>query len=146
MRFPAKICRRTVLCGIGAAITTPVLAGSVYTPGRGDPDRKAILNAVRPRIEDETNGPVEFVVRVLNVLDNWAFAVLDPQRPGGRPIRIQDTVYADDAEFMDGLTVYALIQRRNGRWRLVESVTGPTDVAYEPWPDWYGAPRAIFGF
>ncbi len=140
------ISRRAMLCCIGAAAVSPALAGSVYTPGRGDPDRKAILNSVRPRIEHETRGAVEFVVRTLNVMDDWAFAVLDPQRPGGRQIRIEDTIHAADADFMDGLTVYALSRRTSGGWRLVESVTGPTDVAYDPWPEIFGAPRAIFGY
>lgn len=138
--------RRTLLCGAIAVTVTPASASSVYTPGRGDPDRKAILNAIRPRIEKEMRGPVEFVVRVLNVLDEWAFAVLDPQRPGGRQINPADTVHAQDWEFMDGLRVYALVRWSGGRWQLVESVTGPTDVAYDPWPEVFGAPRDIFWF
>lgn len=146
MSLAAQIGRRAVLCGIGAAIAFPAGAASVYTPGRGDPERKAILDAVRPRIEAEMRGPVEFVVRVLNVMNGWAFAVLDPQRPGGRPINPADTVHAADAEYMDGLTVYALVRKSGSRWGLIDSVTGPTDVAYDPWPDDYGAPRAIFGY
>ncbi len=138
--------RRAVVCGIGAMLVTPSWAGKMYTPGRGDPNRKAILNAIRPRIEAEMRGPVEFVVRTLNVLDGWAFAVLDPQRPGGRPIDVYGTVHAQDADFMDGLTVYALVKWSGGGWGLIDSVTGPTDVAYDPWPDLYGAPRAIFGY
>ena len=141
-----RISRRAVLAAAGAAFAFPALAGKVYTPGRGDPDRKAILDAIRPRIEAEMRGPVEFVVRILNVKDGWAFAVLDPQRPGGKKINPYDTIHAADAEYMDGLTVYALTRKSGGRWGLIDSVTGPTDVAYEPWPDQYGAPRAIFGF
>ena len=146
MSLPGFISRRAILSSFGAVVVSPALAGSVYTPGRGDPDRKDILNSIRPRIEIEMRGPVEFVVRALNVLDDWAFAVLDPQRPGGRKIRIEDTIHAADADFMDGLTVYALSRRTSGGWRLVESVTGPTDVAYDPWPEIFGAPRAIFWY
>lgn len=141
-----KISRRIILCTIGAVLASPALAQRVYTPGRGDPDRKAILDAVRSRIISEMNGPVEFVVRVLNVSGDWSFAVLDPQRPGGRQINPADTVHAADVDFMDGLTVYALVRKSGSRWGLVESVTGPTDVAYDPWPEIFGAPRAIFGF
>ena len=70
MGRPANIMRRAVLSGIGAAIVFPVFAGDMHTPGRGDPERKAILDAIRPRIETEMHGPVEFVVRqhVLAVL------------------------------------------------------------------------------
>ncbi|MEM0899394.1 MAG: hypothetical protein AAGI92_05530 [Pseudomonadota bacterium] len=129
-----------------AAVAPRAFAQNYRTPERGTAERRAILDAVRPRIEAEMRGEVEFVVQSLRVLDGWAFAVLDPQRPGGRPIDIADTGYADDLYIMDGLTVFALMRERDGRWHLIDSVTGPTDVAFQPWPEFYGAPRIIFGF
>ncbi len=136
-------------CGAFAASVqvSPAFAGDEpYDVGRDDPDRKPILDAIRPRVESEMRGPVEFVVRSIRAQGGFAFAVLDPQRPGGKPISPAETGHADAAEFMDGLTVYALVLWSNDRWNLVDAVTGPTDVAYEPWPAIYGAPPAIFGF
>lgn len=91
-------------------------------------------------------GPVEFVVSSIRVEDGWAFCILEPQRPGGAQIDVNETGYAQDNEFMDGLTVYALVRNWNGRWNLIDAVTGPTDAAFTPWPEFYGAPRSIFGF
>ena len=91
-------------------------------------------------------GPVEFLVSSMRVSDGWAFCILEPQRPGGGAIDPAQTAYAGEAAFMDGLTVYALARHAHGRWHLIDSVTGPTDVAFEPWPRFYGAPAAIFGF
>ncbi|MEO1702949.1 MAG: hypothetical protein AAFR71_12955 [Pseudomonadota bacterium] len=121
------------------------LAQSSYEPTRGSAERKAILNAVRPKIEAEMRGPVEFVVSNLQVMNGWAFAQLEPQRPGGRPINPANTIWADDIEMMDGLTVWALVRNSTGGWGLVDAVTGPTDVAFWGWWDFYGAPREIFG-
>lgn len=117
-----------------------------YQPMRGTAERTAILNAVRPKIEAEMRGPVIFVVRTLRVLDGWAFMQLDPQRPDGRPINPANTIWADDIEMMDGLTVWALARNSTGGWGLVDAVTGPTDVAFFNWPEFYGAPAVIFGF
>lgn len=134
----------TVICALTGADQTR--AQSVYEPARGTAERKAILDAVRPKVESEMRGPVEFVVSSLRVSDGWAFAQLQPQRPGGVPIDPAQTSFAADIEFMDGLTVWALLRGSGSTWSLIDSVTGPTDVAFEPWPDRYGAPRVIFGF
>ncbi|MEL6819351.1 MAG: hypothetical protein AAFP80_11945 [Pseudomonadota bacterium] len=127
------------------AMSVSAMAQTPYEPARGTAERKAILDAVRAKIEAEMRGPVEFVVGSLQVLDGWAFARLEPQRPGGRPIDPANTVWADDIEMMDGLTVWALMRETTGGWGLVDAVTGPTDVAFWGWWDFYGAPEEIFG-
>ncbi|MGE0179488.1 MAG: hypothetical protein AB7O91_06685 [Sphingomonas sp.] len=113
---------------------TPVPAGS--------PQRRAILDAVRPPIERALGGPVEFVVRTLRVQAGWALVIADPQRPGGGRIDPRRYFSADDLEGMDGLTVNAIVRLSGGRWRLVDHAIGPSDV-------WYcgvdGPPRALTG-
>ena len=47
---------------------------------------------------------------------------------------------------MDGLTIYALLRKTGNGWSVLAYVIGPTDLAYEPWPEEYGAPRSIFGW
>ncbi len=54
-----------VICAI--AFSFPAAAQSVSQPGRGSPLRAELLDAARSTFEAETNGPVEFVVRRLNV-------------------------------------------------------------------------------
>ncbi len=144
------VLRRRTLLTLGAAAIfaagSPYPAFAWYEPQRGSGERKAILDAIRPRVEAEMRGPVEFVVTMFRAEDGWAFAILEPQRPGGGKINVRETGYARDHEFMDGLTVYALTRSVGGKWYLVDAVTGPTDAAFTPWPDFYGAPRSIFGF
>jgi hypothetical protein len=92
------------------------------------PQRKAVLDALRPAIEAKLGANVEFVVQVLRVEGGWAFVIADPQRKGGKPI--DGKSYFDDFDNMDGLRVDAVLQMRNGRWRLVEYAIGATDVWY----------------
>ncbi len=122
-----------------------VFAGEIYEPKRGSPERKAILDALRPVMEAQMRGPVEFVIHKLRVVDGWAFVVADPQRPGGTSIDIHETAFADEAGYMDGFTTYALLRRKNGVWYLFDHAIGPTDVFYEIWPQQYGAPRSLLG-
>lgn len=116
--------------------------GGTLVPA-GSPQRRAILDAVRPPIERALGGPVEFVVRTIRVQSGWALVIADPQRPGGRQIDARRYFSADDLDAMDGLTVNAIVRLQGGRWRLVDHAIGPSDV-------WYcdpalGPPRSLTG-
>ena len=126
------------------ALQSLALAGSVYQLERGDPDRKAVLNALRPAIEAQMRGPVEFVVSSITVENDWAFAVVEPQRPGGRRINPANTAFSNTFEYMDGFTTFALLKFQYRRWNLVDHVIGPTDVAWSNWGNHYGSGTAIF--
>ena len=128
------------------AMTAPVSAqqirnGGVEVPANS-PQRRAILDAVRPPIERTLRGPVEFVVQRIRVQSGWALVIADPQRPGGGAIDGSRYFTADEWDVMDNLTVNAVLRLRNGRWILVDHVIGPTDV-------WYcgieGPPRSLTG-
>lgn len=127
-----------------AAGAPPVAAQSVHTPPAGSADRAAILEEVRVPVELMLHPPVEFVVKRINVGGGWAFVALEPQRPGGGRIPVETTRFAQDAGAMDGLTTFALLREANGRWHLIDWVVGPTDVAWDWWPEHFGAPRALF--
>jgi len=130
---------------IMAMMAMPVMAGEVYTPQRGDPLRKQVLDSIRPRIEVEVRAKVQFVVETMNLQEDWAFVVVTPQHVNGAPIDIAQTRFADDAGFMDGLTDYSLLKFQNNRWNEIAHVTGPTDVAYIVWPKDFGCPNAVLG-
>lgn len=134
-----------VVLAAGLAVQ-PAIAGDIFTPERGTLLRKQLLDIVRPRIQADLNTRVQFVVSTMKVGSGCAFLAITPQHTNGRPIDIKKTRYAADAEMMDGLITYSLLKNTNGRWREVAYVTGPTDVAYEPWPAQFGCPRAVFGF
>ncbi len=134
---------------IGAFLITGLSAASaqqVLTPQRGSAARAEILDAIRPAAEAVLHPPVEFVVKKMNVAGDWAFVALEAQRPGGRAIDPATTRLAETAKegMLDGFTTYGLLWFRTGRWNLIAWVIGPTDVAWDPWPEAYGAPRAIF--
>ena len=109
--------------------------------GAGTAQRSAILNALRPAIENKLGPNVEFVVNRITVSNGWALVIADPQRRcGGRidPTRFFQT---DDLEFMDGITVNGVLRNTGRGWTLVDHAIGPTDV-------WYcgvrGIPRRAF--
>lgn len=99
-----------------------------YEPARGTQERKDLMNAIRPLVEARVSPPVEFVINRLRVSGNWAFAIVSPQRPGGRPIDLSRSALREQAEYMDGITTYALLVRAYGRWNIVDYAIGPTDV------------------
>lgn len=121
---PVALLTAALLPSAGAAQTGTANAA----PARGTAQRTAILNAVRPAVESQLHGRIEFVVNCLQVNNGWALANLDPQRPGGRRI---DPSVVSDWQNRDGLTVTAVLRFRNGRWNLIDSAIGATDVWYQ---------------
>jgi hypothetical protein len=116
-----------------------------YTPPPGDPERKAIMDALRTPVERELRRRVIFKVDHLNVQDGWAFMRGAPLQPDGAPMDYRGTPYQqamDNGAFDDWIC--ALLHRRGGEWRVLQYVIGATDVVYEGWDHRFGAPPAIF--
>ena len=115
--------RRLVAALAAFALTaTAALAATFTSPGPGTPERKAILDVLRPAVERELGvRPIEFVVEEIRVGGGWAFVRANPQRKGGGAIRNPDPN-------MDGVHTEAFLQRQGGRWVLVEYGVGSTDV------------------
>lgn len=130
---------------VAALLGGAAMAQAFREPAKGSVERAAILDALRPAVEAEMRGPVEFVIHTMRVSPSWAFVQADPQRPGGGAIDPEETGFAGETDFMDGLTVHALLAFQSGRWNLVDHYVGPTDVAYAGWPRRYGVPPAIAG-
>ena len=100
--------------------TAPAAAGSAQ--------RRAILDALRPTIQQRLGPNIVFVVRDIRVSGGWAFVKAEPQRRGGRPI--DGSAYFPNFDDMDGLTVTALLRFQRGRWSLVDHAIGATDAWY----------------
>lgn len=113
----------------------------------GDPLRPVVLNALRPAIVADLGQPVTFVVQTLKTQGDWAFVVARPQRPDGREIDFRQTHYREqiDQGVFDGPVLYALMQRREQRWTVLDFVIGPTDVHHAGWPEEFGAPNDLLG-
>lgn len=133
-----------------ALVPAPVLAqapaaAAARDVGPADPLRPVLLNALRPAIVADLGQSVKFVVATLRTQGDWAYVVARPQRPDGREIDFRATRYREaiDQGVFDGPTLYALMQRREQRWTVVDFVIGPTDVAWAGWPEEHGAPAAL---
>ena len=96
-------------------------------PNPNTAQRAAIMDALRPAIERELGGPIEFVLQRAAVQDGWALVIADPQRPGGGAIPAPAS-YAEEEH--DGLTVNAILRFSGGSWTMVDHAVGPTDVWY----------------
>lgn len=123
---------------VAALLTTPLIPAFAADPERvrelppGDPERRILLDLLRPVLELEMRGPVEFRVKSARTLKGWGLVRVEPQRPGGRRIAMEETVFAEEP-FMDGLTTDALFRRQDGRWYLITHVVGPSDAASSNW-------------
>ena len=141
--------RRGTLAAIGALVAAeiagPAALAQVTTPQRGAPLRSAILDALRPVVERELGGKVEFVVSQMRVQGEWAYVSAQPQRPGGVAIDWRATKFrkAWDDDMMSDL-VLALLRREGNGWKVVEYAIGPTDVAWEDWIKPHGVSRHLF--
>jgi len=117
-------------------LTTPAFAQGWSEPARGTKDRADMMDAIRPHIEFLLGSPVEFVIDELRVAGNLGFARVNPQRPGGKKINLDETPMAargdlGDGEW-DGTHVEALLLKEGNTWVAVHWQMGATDV----WWSW----------
>lgn len=137
---PASAATPAAAAASGKAGSSGVNATAPAAPN--SPQRAAIMDSLRPAIERELDGPVEFVVNRAEVRDGWALVIADPQRPGGGRIDARQHFPSEVASTMDGVTVHAFLRFSGGRWTLVDHAIGPTDV----WSCGFeGAPRSLTG-
>jgi hypothetical protein len=123
---------RFVLLLLGLVLAGPVSAQSWQEPARGTPTRQALMDALRPHAMWVLGSPIEFVVHELRQSGKLAFAAVDPQRPGGSQINLRETPGFHrgdlDPDFMDGMTLQALLYKSGDTWVAVEWAIGATDV------------------
>lgn len=116
-------------------------------------DRAALMDALRAKVKpDLANQDIVFNVSgpsgALRDAGDWAWLMGKVElRNGGEPTA-QGTIYEQDAEegLLDGFHIEALMHKVGGRWTVVESGIGSTDVWYWGiWDRYPQAPRTIFG-
>lgn len=130
---------------VALATSTMAFPAEVHEPAKGSAERKAILDSIRPAIEAQMRGAVEFSINIMLSDGEWAFVGADPRRPGGGAIDPETTAFAGQSDMMDGLTTYALARFAGGRWNHIDDVVGPMDVAYISWLEQYQVPKAVIG-
>ena len=134
-----------------AACTPPAPStegGDTVTPGSTiDAATDPLAIAATPVIGEDIGVPVSLAPRVSRIDGDWGWLIAQPWTPDGAAIDWSQTRHASRAEngVMDSSgTVYVLLKRENGSWRVVEHTVAPTDVAWLDWPQRHGAPASLF--
>jgi hypothetical protein len=109
--------RTVAICSaIGAATLIgcgqSAFADEPHTPARGSPERKAIMDALRPTYQAETSGQITFVVNYLKVHDGWAWTDVTP-------------LGSDNKAVAEGGP--ALLHYDNDVWKAIDLSTIPED-------------------
>jgi len=129
------------------AVAIAAVAQTAYTPEKGSPERKAILDALRLPIERDLKQKVVFVADNFRVQGNFAFVSGTPQNSSGEDPDYARTKYADqvDSGAFDN-NFFALLKKTSGKWRVTHYLIGCTDVCYADWWRRFRAPKAIFPY
>jgi hypothetical protein len=92
----------------------------VMTPASGSPERKAIMDGLRPTFERVFGKPVEFKVSSLRVASGFAWVVVHPQRPDGAQISTAEWKKAVGPCEQELSTVVAQfwMRKRDDGWRV----------------------------
>ena len=125
MKHLIKLCTAMILIANIASAQDKVVS-----PGQGTPERKMILDALRPKIEAELKTELVFVVSEIRVSTDWAFVMAQPQRKDGKKLDGKK-IYGESWEFMDGFTLTAVLRKKANKWSLVEHGVGSTDVWWQ---------------
>lgn len=116
------------LCALLALIINVAIAqDKVTSPAQGTPERKVILDALRPKVEAELKAELVFVVSEIRASADWAFVMAQPQRKDGKKLDGKK-IYGEHWEHRDGLTVTAVLRKKANQWTLLEYQVGATDV------------------
>ena len=129
------------------AAATAASAQSAYTPEKGSPERKVILDAFRVPVERDLKQKVIFVIDNFKVQGSWAFVSGTPQNANGGDPDYSRTQYADqlDSGAFDN-NFFAILKKTAGKWKVINYAIGCTDVCYADWWRRFKAPKAIFPY
>ena len=111
-------------------------------------DRITILNTLRSKVKPQIKQDVTFVVRSLQLKNNYAFLKGNVKYANGKEIDFRKTIFKDAFEegMFDGNSIYALLKKENGKWKYLVHAIGPTDVVYTCWASTYKAPKELFDY
>lgn len=88
---------------------------------KGSPDRKLILDTVRPMVERLLNPPVTFQVETIRLAGDYAYLRMTPIRPTGDPI---DTAQTNLTNKNVGVLTQIILKRDGASWKLQEGSIG----------------------
>ncbi len=119
----------------------------IIVPKRGTQLRKDICNAFRVPMKREVNGQkIVFVIHTLNVMGDYAFISCSLQLANGKQVNWKNSKYRKDIEdgVFDNNAAGLLRRNARGKWTVLESSLGSTDVAWIGWDEQYKLPKKLF--
>jgi hypothetical protein len=116
--------------GMMVLMMLALAAGSPHAAAPGSSERRAILDALRPSVEVRFGVPVQFVPSQVCVMDGWSVVIAEPRRKDGGAVPWRRAMDRDAYE-LGGVEVTGVLRFRQGRWNLIRSEIGQTDVWYE---------------
>ena len=131
------------------AVWSSILVGAAQAwaaPGvdPGSPAGEAIVAPAVAALATELGKPATLAVETVNVSGPWAFLYGGIRGADGQPFDFRGTPLAEGAaEGFVSRTYAALLNHRGDRWTVTEQAVGPTDVAWQDWPQRYGAPASL---
>ncbi|MGH3467119.1 MAG: hypothetical protein ACRDQF_05240 [Thermocrispum sp.] len=130
----------------GSLMHTPSAQSVPQSLSPGDPDREVVLQAASAPIFETFGDRVRVTVERVDRIGPWVF-VKGKMRgaDGGRP-DFSGTAYEKPAAAGQVSSVYVALVEESYGWKLRAHAIGPSDVAWQNWPDDYAAPRELFGF
>ena len=115
-----------------------------YTPQPGSAERKAIALALHAPCERDLKQDVLLEFDQLRILEDWAVARVRPLQPNEEAIDYSRTKYREqEAEGMFDGSGEALLERKHGRWKILEWRFGHTDTEMAEWIRKHAAPKAL---
>lgn len=117
----------------------------IYTPQAGTPERKVILDKIRPEVEDSVIKNVKFKVSTFKIRENWAFVngmMLDKNE---KPLD-ESAIEARYGNDTWDNNFQALLKKVKGQWTIVQVASGCSDVCWIGWDEAFKAPKAIFPY
>lgn len=140
--FGSKITMKksTLLCSLwlaSAALSTSPASAAPRTPKVGSPERKALMNALRPKLGNGGKHKPIISPSHLKVERGWAYIEGGWNYADGAPL---------EEEFQNGpgTNFSALLHREGSRWRVKRFVYAGDVQAPEAMREFPKAPRAIF--
>jgi hypothetical protein len=119
------------------AASAPVVAADAATQTR-------LQAAIAQKLGAYLGSPVSLEVETMQTQGDWAWAVVTPRAPDGKPFDFSKTKYAD-AELDGGGRTYLLLAKSGDTWSVRDFAVGPTDVAWLTWPQKHNAPPQVMG-
>lgn len=146
-----SIIRKAITCFLFLLVNAECFAQDKIidiTKDRQSADRTIILNILRSKVKPQIKQDVTFVVRSLQIKNNYAFFKGNVKYANGKEIDFRKTIFKDafEAGMFDGNSIYALWKKVNGKWKYLVHAIGPTDVVYACWASIYKAPKELFDY